>query len=410
MSENGKRFTETTEQGARVLVIVQDMETEAMMADFLNTVCPNEGRLLRLGMEQAQHYLSNNTCPPYLVLDIRGSTDPLASVRQFKGMVPPDVTMMLIGDRDDVNFYRSITHGYGIAEYLYPPLHRNLLVRFFGDIILHGQKETTSVGGGSLVTLCGVRPGVGASTLLANLGWYVAQEARRHTLLIDFDTQASRLGVLLNAEDNLGLLSVLEEPERMDSLLVERSIQSVSDRLKLLSSLGPVGQKPRLAPSTLKSLLGFVRGQFHFVMARMDWSEGETFASLAGQAQQLMLVMDPTLACMRDTLRLLAVLPQLHLPTKPVLVLNQFGRPGTLSMDEVSKSLGCPPDIVIPYLPRECGEAEINGEPVARDCKPYHDAISRIAHESLSLHRVARTGAEERGLVGRVVNTLLGAR
>lgn len=410
MAENGRRFTETTEQTARVLVIVQDMETEAVMADFLNTVCPKEGRLLRLGLEQARHYLSNNICPPFLVLDIRGSTDPLASVRQFKGMVPPDVTIMLIGDRDDVNFYRSITHGYGIAEYLYPPFNRNLLVRFFGDIILHGQKEAASVGGGSLVALCGVRPGVGASTLLANLGWYVANEVRRHTLLVDFDTQASRLGVLLNAEDNLGLLSVLEEPERMDSLLVERSIQSVSDRLKLLSSLGPVGQKPRLAPSTLNSLLGFVRGQFHFIMARVDWSEGETFSTLAGQAQQLMLVMDPTLACMRDTLRLLAMLPHLHLPTKPVLVLNQFGRPGTLSMDEVSKSLGCAPDIVIPYLPRECGEAEINGVPVAQECKPYHDAIARIAHESLSLHRVARSESEEKGLVGRVMHTLLGAR
>ncbi|MBB2204797.1 AAA family ATPase [Gluconacetobacter takamatsuzukensis] len=406
MADNNAQFSaggEEQKRPVRVLAIAQDMETEEILSDFLNTVCPEESQLLRMSVDQARNYLSHKDSPPYVILDICGSADPLATVRTFKGLVPPDVKMMLIGDRGDVNFYRSVTHGYGVSEYLYRPLNRNLVVRFFGDVILHGQKSLSSPEGGSFVMLTGIRNGVGASTLLANLGWYVAEEVRRHTLLVDFNLQSSRLGILLNAEDNYGLQVVIDEPDRMDDLLVERSLQPVSDRLKLLSSLGNIGQRSPLPAATLGALIDFVRGQFHFVMTEMDWSEGEIYFSLLEHARSLVLVLDPTLVSVRDTLRLLAALPRVRLSAMPILVLNQYGRPGTLSMEEIRKSLNAEPDIVIPYLPKECGEAEINGVPIIKTSKQYRAAIRKLASDGLSLHLGAEGSGDATNWLNRVL-------
>ena len=377
----------------RVLILVQDAEAESLFLSFVQSVCPGDGVVLRLSLEQSLDYLQKREVPSYIILDIAGAADPVACVRDVTGMIPPSVTLMIIGDREDVNFYRTITHAFGVAEYLYRPLVENLVVRFFGEIILHGQKSCDTANGGSLVLLTGVRDGVGVSTLLANLSWYVAEVVKRHTLLVDFDLQASKLGLLLNAENTPGLQAVLEAPDRMDGLLIERSTQELSDRLHLLASVGSIMARPVIAPATVSALMEHVRGQFHFIMVESSWRDGDMYAALQKEAQQLVFVLDPTLISVRDTLRAMAALPKGTLPKRPLFVLNGFGRPGTLSLAEVSSSLDMKPDIVVPYLPRECGEAEINGRPLVEQNMQYQAAIMQLARIGLSVRVPDRAGA-----------------
>lgn len=377
---------EVNESDIRVLALVQSAETESMFIDFIHSVCPDQGEVLRLSLDQSMDYLEKNDVPPYVIVDIGGASDPLTCVRDIAGTVPPSVTLMIVGDRQDVDFYRAITHGFGIAEYLYHPLVQNLVVRFFGGIILHGQKFRSAANGGSFILMTGVRDGVGVSTILANLGWCVAEELKRHTLLVDFNLQSSKLGLLLNAENNSGLQAVLETPDRMDGLLIERSTQVLSDRLHLLAAVGPILNRPRIAPATSKALIEFVRTKFHFIMAESSWRDGDMYLALLEEAQQLIFVLDPTLISIRDTLRALAALPKGSLPTRPIYVLNNYGRPGTLSMEEVCKSLNLQPDVVIPYMPKDFGEAEINGQPLISQNVQFRNAMMLLAQTGLSVH------------------------
>ncbi|CEF54144.1 AAA family ATPase [Acetobacter ghanensis] len=377
---------EANESDIRVLALVQSAETESMFIDFIHSVCPDQGEVLRLSLDQSMDYLEKNDVPPYVIVDIGGASDPLTCVRDIAGTVPPSVTLMIVGDRQDVDFYRAITHGFGIAEYLYHPLVQNLVVRFFGGIILHGQKFRSAANGGSFILMTGVRDGVGVSTILANLGWCVAEELKRHTLLVDFNLQSSKLGLLLNAENNSGLQAVLETPDRMDGLLIERSTQVLSDRLHLLAAVGPILNRPRIAPATSKALIEFVRTKFHFIMAESSWRDGDMYLALLEEAQQLIFVLDPTLISIRDTLRALAALPKGSLPTRPIYVLNNYGRPGTLSMEEVCKSLNLQPDVVIPYMPKDFGEAEINGQPLISQNVQFRNAMMLLAQTGLSVH------------------------
>lgn len=378
--------SEADDTNIRVLALVQSAETESMFIDFIHSVCPDEGEVLRMSLDQSMDYLEKNEVPSYVIVDIAGASDPLTCVRDIAGTVPPSVTIMIVGDRQDVDFYRAITHGFGIAEYLYHPLVQNLVVRFFGGIILHGQKFRSAANGGSFVLLTGVRDGVGVSTILANLGWCVAEELKRHTLLVDFNLQASKLGLLLNSENNSGLQAVLETPDRMDGLLIERSTQVLSDRLHLLTAVGPILNRPRIAPATSKALIEFVRSKYHFIMAESNWRDGDMYLALLEEAQQLIFVLDPTLISIRDTLRALAALPKGALPTRPIYVLNNYGRPGTLSMEEVCKSLNLQPDVVIPYLPKDFGEAEINGQPLVSHNTQFRNALMQLAQTGLSVH------------------------
>ncbi|MBO7072701.1 MAG: hypothetical protein J6V89_04190, partial [Acetobacter sp.] len=370
----------------RVLILIQGSEAESLFRNFVDAVCPGEGVVIRCSLTYSLEYLKKNEVPPYLIVDIAGATDPIAVVREIKETIPPKVVVMTVGDREDINFYRTMTHGLGVAEYLYRPLVESLVIRIFGNIVLHGEEggRDSVAGGGSVVLLTGVRDGIGTSTLIINLAWYLAKVLKRHTLLFDFDLQASKLGILLNVEETVtGFQTLLAAPERIDSVLVQSSLQDIDDRLSLLYSLGSIMEKPVITPEAINCLLPQVCSQFHFVLVKSNWYDGNVYSALLKEAQRLIFVMDPTLVSMRDTLRIVATLQKDVLLRKPFFVLNNFGRPGTLSMNEIKSSLDTEPDVVIPYLPKECGEAEITGKPLVINNAKYRTAIAQIAQSGL---------------------------
>ena len=142
-------------------------------------------------------------------------------------------------------------------------------------------------------------------------------------------------------------------------------------------------EKPVITPEAVNVLLPQVCSKFHFVLVKSNWYDGDVYTALLNEAQRLIFVMDPTLVSMRDTLRVVATLQKDVLLRKPFFVLNNFGRPGTLSMNEIRSSLDTKPDVVIPYLPKECGEAEITGKPLVANNAKYRTAIMQIAQSGL---------------------------
>ncbi|MBO6037409.1 MAG: hypothetical protein J6P29_02445 [Acetobacter sp.] len=390
----------------RVLIMIQGAEAESLFKNFIDAICPGEGVLMRSSVEHSLEYLKKNNVPPYLIIDIAGATDSIATVREIKETIPPQTVLMVVGDREDINFYRTMTHGLGVTEYLYRPLVESFVIRIFGNIVLHGQEGGREVASGaSVILFTGVRDGVGSSTLLTNLAWYLAQVLKRHTLLLDFNLQASKLGILLNAEEaTTGFGNLLAAPERIDAVLVQSSLQDLSDRLSILNSFDPIMNRPFITGDAVSTLLTQVRAQFHFVLVESSWYDGEVYSTLLAEAQQLIFVMDPTLVSMRDTLRVVSALQKDTLLRKPFFVLNNFGRPGTLSMQEVISSLDTTPDVVIPYMPKECGEAEINGKPLVEYNARYRASVQEVINSVLLID--AGKSTRSTGVLGSLFSFL----
>jgi pilus assembly protein CpaE len=368
-----------------VLAFVQDVETEALLTECFKELRLGTMQVLRGSGEFAVSYLSKHEFPSYLIIDVGGESDALGMLRTITELLPPDVTIMVLGDRTDADFYRSVTHVFGAAEYLYRPFSRNLILRILGPIILHGRDTLRLMDGASLVACIGVRDGVGATTLTTNLAYFLAEEARRYSLLIDYDLRAGKMATLLDITTNGGFRSALEAPDRMDELLLERSMQAVGERLQVLSSTGDLNTLPKIGSNAVTRLMELVRPRFRFVLTEVKWSDDDVYTRVLGQAQQYILVMDPTIISVRDALRVKASLPRVSSVSKPFIVVNNIGRPGSLSLDEITQSLGTAPDILIPYLPAACGNAEIDGKLVITKNKEYRQAVEKLAHGALAV-------------------------
>ncbi len=364
-----------------ILAFVADADSETVLREAIVEALPQGMEVRRGNIRTAISVLSRTATPRVLIVDVSGEEQPLTALGDLSQVVEPDVRVLVIGDLEDVNFYRHITRGLGALEYLYKPLSRDMVARHFRPFIVDEKNSSEAVLGGRIVTVTGVRGGVGATTIAANLAWHFGFSARRHTVLFDPDLYCGSAALLLNAKTGSGLRTALESPQRIDELFVERATQPVAERLHVLAGEEKLADSLTYAPDAAAKLLEALRRRYNFVVADVPFLPLALNRDLLDLAHQRVLVLDPTLAAVRDTLRLLALPPGPAQPRRAVVILNRAGRPGGLTTREIEDALKMKPDVTMPDLPRVVGTAASMGEPVVAARGPFRAGIIELARE-----------------------------
>jgi pilus assembly protein CpaE len=395
-----------------LVAFVGDQATEIVLREGLLEALPQGFEIRRGTIRTAMAALQKMPTPHTLIVDVSGEDQPLSALSDLSDVVEPDVRVLVIGDRDDLNFYRQVTRGLGVAEYLYQPLLRDMVARYFGSLILQLGPLTERVQGGRVVTVTGVRGGTGASTIAANLAWHFGVEARRHTVLLDADLHRGTAAMLLGAKTGPGLRTALEAPDRIDELFVERAAQPVSKRLHVLAGEEKLTETVSYSPNAAAQLLDAVRRRYNFVVIDLPYSALPLHRDLLMLAHQRVLVMDPTLAGIRDTLRLMALPNGPMQPRRGVLVLNRDSLPGGLNRRQLEEGLKMKPDVIIPNLPKVVGHAASMGEAAVTVRSGFRTGMLQLAREVAFVRLLdsgAADNAPEAGKTGRL-RRLLGLK
>src|SRR6185437_3189510 len=339
------------------IAFISDPKSEEAVHDGLADAISGHIDIRRGGVKTAIAAMQKQATPMILVVDVSGEAHPLSALGDLSNVVEPDVCVLVIGEIEHVDFYREVTRGLGVAEYLAKPLNRDKVARHFGAF-LRGQTLTAdSVQGGRAIAVTGVRGGVGATTLAVNLGWNFGVWMRRHTVLLDPDIHLGAAAFLLNIQPGPGLRMALEAPDRIDALLAERAAQPAADRLHVLAGEEKLAIQANHAPGAAANLLSALRRRYNFIVADVPFVPVQVHRDLLDLVDQRVLVMEPTLAAVRDTLRLLALPKGSPQQQRAVVVLNRLGIPGGLTRRQVEDSLKMKVDLVIPDLPRQLGNA-----------------------------------------------------
>ena len=282
---------------------------------------------------------------------------------------------------DNLEFYREITRGLGVTEYLPKPLTRDKVARHFGAIVAGQGPGTDGVLGGRSVSITGVRGGVGASTIAVNLAWHFGVLLRRHTVLLDPDLHRGTASFMLNMPSGAGLRMALEAPERIDALLAERAAQPVADRLHVLSGEEKFGELPVHAPGAAEYLLEALQRRYGAIVVDVPFAPVPLYRDLLDRVHQRVLVLEPTLASVRDTLRLLSLPHGAKMRQRAVVVLNRVGLPGGLNRRQIEDALKMKVDVAIADLPRQLGQAATMGEPAVKSSAGFRNGIVELARQ-----------------------------
>lgn len=360
---------------------IVDARSEEALRDGLIDFSSGEIDIRRGGIRAAIATMQKQATPKVLIVDVSGEDQPLTALGDLSHVVEPDVCVLVVGELNNADFYREVTRGLGAADYLPKPLTRDKIARHFGAFVVGQAPAAEGMLGGRAIAVTGVRGGVGSTTISVNLSWHFGVWMRRHTVLLDPDLHLGMAAFLLNIQPGPGLRMALEAPERIDALLAERAAQPAADRLHVLAGEEKVALQPNHASGAAGRLLEALRRRYNFIVADVPFAPVPVYRDLLDLVDQRVLVMEPTLAAVRDTLRLLALPPGQAQTQRAVVVLNRVGIPGGLTKRQVEDALKMKVDVTIPDLPRQVGVAATLGEPAMANSGGFRAGILELTRQ-----------------------------
>ncbi len=288
--------------------------------------------------------------PKILIADISGIDDPLARIRALADVCDPSTSVFIIGEQNDIALYREIQR-LGVSGYQFKPIVLDLLVPSCRAALNGEDDEDSRPRVGKLVTIIGVRSGVGCTTIAVNAAWYLATEMGRDVILIDLDLQSGDAALQLNVEPTHALRAALEHPDRIDDVFLERASIKVAPKLHLFAGLESL--KDPIVPNAavVMQIVTNVRKRHNYVLVDASSRSGLNFEPLEVASSTVCLVADPPVSSAREMLRWHDYMKSVRVGGTIRRILNKSGAPGGLSEHEFVTAIGGAPDTVIRFDP-----------------------------------------------------------
>jgi pilus assembly protein CpaE len=157
-----------------------------------------------------------------------------------------------------------------------------------------------------VISIIGVRGGVGASTIASSCAWLLAHEMDRHVALLDLDLHFGTNALTFDLEPGRGLCDTLENPSRVDGLFIERAMIKESEKLSILGAEASLNDPYFPDPAAISHLLNELKQNFQTVIMDVPRMTATQHPLVLTESNEIFLVTDLTLAATRDTIRLLA--------------------------------------------------------------------------------------------------------
>jgi pilus assembly protein CpaE len=360
------------------LAFVADAESEAVLQNAFRQKLP--GTVQRGNIVKAIQYIAAERSPRILVVDISDVGLPVTEVHRLADVCEPGVSVIVIGTRNEVGLYRDLLHA-GVSEYVVKPLTPNLMEKALHTATHGADTAPISRKLGKLVVVAGARGGVGTSTIAVNAAWYFANRHARRVALVDLNLHNGSCSLMLNLAASSGLRDALDNPLRIDSLFLERTMMLHGERLYVLGSEEPLDDELQFSPAAFDTLIEVLREQFHYIVVDAPRMPSPATRRALETADTRVIIVDQTLLAVRDAARLARLQPAGE--HRDIFVVNRGGEAGrrSIRVDEIAGALEQRVRCVVPFQPTLFAAAAASGEVPAARRGRFADSVATLATE-----------------------------
>lgn len=395
---NGTPQDEEFDKQHNIVAFCSDPNSLQMMTATLNSLniqaCVAYGGDMKVALE----YLVKHRTPKIVIADISNSDLPLSDVRNLLEVCEPGTYVVILGTRNDVGLFRDLLR-LGITDYIVKPLGLDFMSRSLLNIIQGTGSDYSDARVGKVMTFLGARGGVGTSTLASNIGWLLAHEKFKRTLIFDLDLHHGSTGLFLDIKPQNHLHDLLDNIDNLDETILEISFQKHSERLLLLTHQQELEKDYHCPIESLEKLLPVLRDRFHYLIIDLPRAMNDVTRMMLKYTSNIFVVADPSLASVRDTMRLLELIGTERANTKASVILNKVGQfsRGEITPAAFAKSINHPVNFTVPHDATHPLIAANMGKPLASFPSPLGTHLRTITdHISGTLQIEAqKTWSEE---------------
>lgn len=373
--------TATKHRAAQVVAFTTDGTTEQLINEVLQHSNLTDKLVRRGDMKAATQYIMEATSPELLIVDVSGSNLPLSDIQNLAQHCEPRVHVIVLGDKNDVGLFRELV-SLGVTDYIVKPLTRELLQRSVEKALgLASTSTAPTLRTGKLVAVTGARGGVGATTLLANVGWLLADREGRRVTLMDVDLHNGSLGLMMDVKPTRGLRDGLENAGNVDELYVERLLTAHSERLSVVCGEVDPDDAVKYDLAAAQSLVETLRTRSHYVLVDVPRRPDPIFQHILKLADVRIIVADQTLGSVRDMIRQIRPADGGTAAQRAMLVVNRRSQPskGDIAIEDMERTLDRKIDHLVPYGRGGITAAANLGELATTNRNPVTSAMAKIA-------------------------------
>ncbi len=311
------------------------------------------------GLTAAAACYQHEPTPALIVVESSATGDALFDgLRALAEVCDPSTQVMLIGSTNDVVLYRKLI-AQGITEYIVPPLEPFEFIQAITNI----YRNAAAPAAGRSIAVVGSKGGVGASTFAHNLAYALGAQSQANTILVDLDLSFGTAALNFNQDPMEGVGTALAQPDRLDSVLLERLMVRCSDHLSLLAAPMSLPENQEFEADAYDEVLSKLKAAAALVVFDLPSFWSDWIYQTLHMADEIVIVATPDLASLRNAKNLIDILRERR-PNDgpPRLILNQIGLPGRKEIPArvFAATVGLQPALTIPF-----------------DCKLFDDAISK---------------------------------
>ena len=365
--------------GASFVAFVRDRHSEDVVQRFAQEQNFTQA-LVKVGRidDAIDHLTKMARSPAVLLIDVSATPMPLSELARLAAVCEPSVSVIVIGETNDVGLYRNLLE-LGVQDYLVKPLTLELLQRSFGGNTQGKSARQSRTG--KVIGFAGTRGGVGVTTVAAGLARHLAMVAHRRIAYVDMNLHGGAANTLLGLKSNNGLLDVLRDADRLDPQFVERSLVAHDDRLFVLSAELPYGETFEPQERALADLLERLKPHFHYILLDLPGHGHALTHTALAEVQLLYLLADPSIHSAREVLRFTRYLDGVDRAPSMSVLLNvpNASQRGHLNTSDFAVAIGRNVLLELPFDGAVLATAENLGEPIAPGKSRFGDAIQVLA-------------------------------
>lgn len=370
----------TAAQAADFVAFLGDAQTESSVRRFVHERMIAHAFVATGTIDDAIERLNSmERSPARLLVDVSGSDMPLSDLERLAQVCEPSVSVVAIGERNDVGLFRNLLK-IGVQDYLVKPLTPELLQRTFDSAASTEPLQHRRTG--KVLALAGTRGGVGTTTVGVALARHLADVTMRRVAYVDLDLHGGAACTLLGLTSNNRLTDVLENVHRLDVQYMERTFLTQGSRLFVLSSELDFGSPFELRQGALGELVSMLKHHFHYVLLDVPTAAGNVAGEAFEAAKNIYLVADRSVHSARQVTRLIRHAQTSGNEPAIFVLLNNPGQPaaGRVMHGDFAQAIGFPVTQEIPFDGKAVPVAENLGEPVKPDTE-FGAAIRQLADD-----------------------------
>ncbi len=376
-----------------LLAFVTDEVSENALRTALGAMVP--GMEIRRGdVLAATRALGREEQPEALIVDIEGVSDAYGALDQLASVCTPNMRVLVVGDRNEMGFYRELTQNFGVSEYIYKPLTRINVTNLFGPHV-NQNGEIPRAGSsrqGRIAAVMGARGGVGCTTVAVNLGLSLAETTQGHVAIVDMNLSGGTSALMLGVKPPTGLRLALEEPGRVDALFLDRVSVEVGTRVRLIAAEEPLDSDPAPTAEGVTRLISLLQERFNHVVIDLPRPLGPRGRQVLSAARAAVIVLTPEIGGVRDAVALRRIAETMGHGATTLTALNRDGAPGAMARELLKEGLGAEPDARIPDLPKVLPRTANLGEPAIRASNAFRKGLAPLVREIGGAQAVAAPG------------------